>query len=195
MNHIAGSATVELGALIGDGTRIWDLTQVRTDAVVGRDCTIGRNVFIDAGVIIGDRCKIQNNALVYAPATIAHGVFIGPAAVLSNDRNPRAVDIDGEVKSAAGWEAIGVRVDEGASIGAGALVVAGARVGAWALVAAGAVVTRDVPAHALVAGVPARRVGWVGRAGVRLEPDGDRWRCPSTGELFVERDGVIEVVG
>ena len=194
MSQLAASAVVEDGATIGEGTTVWDLSQVRAGARIGPDCTIGRNVFIDTGVTIGARCKIQNNALVYAPAVIGDGVFIGPAAVLSNDRNPRAVRPDGQRKDTSAWEAAGVTVEDGASIGAGAVVVAGSRLGAWCLVGAGAVVAGDVAPFALVVGVPATRIGWVGRAGARLEPDGDMLRCPVTGDRFVERDGLLEVV-
>lgn len=189
---IASSAIVEPGAVVADGTVVWDLSQIRTGAVVGASCTVGRNVFVDAGVVIGERCKIQNNALVFAPARLGNGVFIGPAAVLSNDRNPRAVAPDGSSKTAAEWKAQGVVVDDGASIGAGAVVVAGVSIGAWALVAAGAVVASDVPPQALMAGVPARRIGWVGTAGVRLIDGEGALLCPETGERYVERGDHLE---
>ena len=191
--RIAASAVVEDDVSLGEGTVIWDLSQVRRGAVLGRACTIGRNVFIDTGVRVGDRCKIQNNALVYAPAVVHDGVFIGPGAVLTNDRNPRAVTPELERKDAEGWTANGIVVEEGAALGAGSVVVAGTRVGAWALVAAGAVVVRDVPPHALVAGVPARQIGWVSHEGHRLEPDDDGFRCPSSGARYVLRDGNLEL--
>lgn len=181
--RVAPTATVEPGASIGEGSTVWDLAQVRAGATVGARCTIGRNVFIDAGVVVGQHCKVQNNALVYAPAVIEDGVFIGPAAVLTNDRFPRAVTPNGEPKAPDDWAPSGVHVRSGASIGASATVVAGVTIGAWALVAAGSVVTADVDDFALVAGVPARRIGWVGRHGHRLEPEDDLWRCPVTGEL------------
>jgi acetyltransferase-like isoleucine patch superfamily enzyme len=129
---------------------------------------IGRGAYLGPGVVVGDRCKIQNHALVYEPAVVADGAFIGPAVVFTNDLNPRAVTPEGRLKSAEDWEPVGVVVEEGASIGARAVCVAPVRIGAWAMVAAGAVVTRDVPAHALVAGVPARQVGWVDEAGNRV---------------------------
>jgi acetyltransferase-like isoleucine patch superfamily enzyme len=190
----AKTATVEPGASVGDRTVIWDESHVRAGATIGCDCVIGRNVFVDAGVVVGDRCKIQNNALVYAPARLGHGVFVGPAAILTNDRFPRAVTPDGSLKSADDWDAIGVTVEDGASIGAGAIVVGGVRIAGWALVAAGAVVPTDVPAFALVAGVPARRIRWVGRAGVPLEGDGDVLECPVTGARYRERDGALEEI-
>ena len=188
----APTADIDPSATIGEGTRVWHLAQIREGAAIGRDCVIGRGAYIGAGVRVGDGCKIQNHALVYEPAGLGSGVFVGPAAVLTNDRHPRAVNPDGSLKSAADWEPVGVTIEEGASIGARAVCVAPVRIGAWATVAAGAVVTKDVPAHALVAGVPARRIGWVGRAGEPLVPadpgpDGSaRWRCPVTGTLYQE---------
>jgi UDP-2-acetamido-3-amino-2,3-dideoxy-glucuronate N-acetyltransferase len=147
---------------------------------------------VGPGVILGDNVKLQNYALVYEPARLEDNVFIGPAAVLTNDLYPRSVDVSGKLKRPADWDALGVTVREGASIGARAVVVAGRSIGRWALVAAGAVVTRDVPDFALVAGTPARRIGWVGHAGVRLEPSGDgRWCCPQTGKAYIEQDAVL----
>jgi acetyltransferase-like isoleucine patch superfamily enzyme len=128
---------------------------------------------------MGNNCKIQNYALVYEPASLGDGVFIGPAAVLTNDQFPRAVNPDLTLKSGSDWEAVGVNIDDGASIGARAVCIAPVRIGKWALVAAGAVVTKDVPDFALVAGVPAKRIRWVGRAGVPLEDIGNNlYRCP-----------------
>jgi acetyltransferase-like isoleucine patch superfamily enzyme/TfoX/Sxy family transcriptional regulator of competence genes len=185
----APGADVDPRATLGAGTRVWHLAQVREGAVVGADCVVGRGAYLGPGVRVGDRCKIQNHALVYEPAVLEEGAFVGPAAVLTNDLHPRAVNPDGTLKSADDWHAVGVTVRAGASVGARAVCVAPVVVGRWALVAAGAVVTRDVPDHALVAGVPARRVGWVGRTGEQLVADGPgRWRCPATGDAYVETD-------
>lgn len=180
----AASAQVDQSASVGPGARIWDLAQVRDDAVIGANCIVGRSAYIGSGVRIGDNVKIQNHALVYEPAVLEDGVFIGPAAVLTNDTYPRAVNPDGTLKSAHDWEPTGVTVRYGASVGARAVCVAPVVIGRWATVASGAVVTRDVPDHALVAGVPARRIAWVGRSGRPLVADGEEWVCPSTGERY-----------
>lgn len=190
--RVAPGADVDEGAQVGDGTSIWHLAQVREDATVGENCNIGRGAYVGPGVHLGDNVKLQNYALVYEPARLADGVFVGPAAVLTNDEYPRSVTPDGRLKTGADWHPVGVVVGEGASIGARAVCVAPVTVGRWALVAAGAVVTKDVPDFALVVGVPARRVGWVGRAGVPLAAKGDgRYVCPRTGAGYVERDGVL----
>ncbi len=188
------TADVDERAELGAGTRVWHLAQIRENAQIGRGCIIGRGAYVGPGVVLGDHVKLQNYALVYEPARLEADVFIGPAAVLTNDRYPRSVGVTGQLKRPADWEAEGVVIREGASVGARAVIVAGVEVGRWALVAAGAVVTRDVPDFSLVAGVPARRIGWVGRAGVTLTQEGDsRWRCPETGELFTESGGLLEM--
>lgn len=146
---------------------------------------MGRGAYIGSGVVLGDSCKVQNHALVYEPARLGDGVFVGPAVVLTNDTYPRAVNPDLTPKTADDWEAVGVTVGDGASIGARSVCVAPVTIGAWAMVAAGSVVTRDVPDHALVAGVPARILGWVGRTGRRLTPTGpDTFTCPDTGATY-----------
>jgi acetyltransferase-like isoleucine patch superfamily enzyme len=194
--RVVATADVDERATIGAGSSVWHLAQIREDAVLGKNCVIGRGAYVGAGVRIGDNCKIQNYALVYEPAVLEDGVFVGPAVVLTNDTFPRSVNPDGTLKSGADWEPVGVTLREGCSVGARAVCVAPVTVGRWATVAAGAVVTRDVPDFALVAGVPALRVKWVGRAGVPLEHGGGgRWRCPETGDEFVESDGLLYEVG
>jgi acetyltransferase-like isoleucine patch superfamily enzyme len=146
-------------------------------------------------VVLGDACKVQNYALVYEPAVVGDGVFIGPAVVFTNDEFPRSANLDGTVKSAEDWHAVAVRVDRGASIGARAVCVAPVHIGEYALVAAGAVVTKDVLPFALVVGVPARRIGWVGRAGHRLTAaESDTWTCPETGERYQESAGTLRLL-
>lgn len=190
--RVMASADVDPSAELGDGTSVWHLAQVREGAVLGADCVVGRGAYIGTGVRLGDGCKIQNYALVYEPAVLEAGVFVGPAAVLTNDTYPRAVNPDGTPKSASDWQPVGVTLREGSAIGARAVCVAPVTVGRWATVAAGAVVTSDVPDFALVAGVPARRIRWVGHAGVPLQDEGNgRWRCPRTERTYTERDGTL----
>jgi len=185
--RIAESAQVEDGAVIGADAQIWHRAHIRGGAEIGAGTVIGSGVYVGPGVRMGRNCKVQNLALVYEPAVLEDGVFVGPAVVFTNDLNPRAVNPDLTLKSADDWQAVGVTVREGAAIGARSVCVAPVEIGAWALVAAGSTVVRDVPSFALVAGSPARRIGWVGRVGVRLVEDGDgRWRCPSSGEIYVE---------
>jgi len=185
------SADVAATAQIGRGSSVWHLAQVRENAVLGTQCIIGRGAYIGSGVVLGDNCKVQNYALVYEPAVLEAGVFIGPAVVLTNDTYPRAISADGSIKSAHDWTPVGVTIRTGAAIGARAVCVAPVEIGRWATVAAGAVVTKDVPAFALMAGVPARRIGWVGKSGLRLVESESFWVCPQTGEKYSEIDGVL----
>lgn len=189
MSYIAPSADVAEQAILGEGTKVWHLAQVREDAVLGENCIVGRGAYVGTGVQIGDNTKIQNYALVYEPAILGHGVFIGPAVVLTNDTYPRAVSPDGSLKSAHDWTPVGVTIEDGASIGARAVCVAPLRIGRWSTIAAGSVVTKDVPAFSLMAGVPARRLGWVGKAGFPLKEADGFWVCPETGAKYIE-DGI-----
>lgn len=189
--RILDSADVDPRAVIGDGSSVWHLAQVREGAVLGSNVVVGRGAYVGTGVNVGDNCKIQNYALVYEPAVLEAGVFIGPAVVLTNDHFPRAVNPDGSPKSAQDWEPVGVTIREGAAIGARSVCVAPVTIGRWSLVAAGAVVTKDVPNFAIVAGVPARRVGWVGREGVPLQAvvgSPNTFVCPKSGARFEQTD-------
>ena len=187
--RIHATADVASSARIGDGCAIWHYAQVREDSVLGQNVTVGRGAYIGNGVTVGDNCKIQNYALVYEPAVLEAGVFIGPGVILTNDEYPRAVNPDGSQKSGSDWEATGVTIREGASIGAGSVCIAPVEIGSWALVAAGSTVTKDVPAFALVAGVPAKRIRWVGKAGVPLIDEGaGKFSCPKTGARYLQRD-------
>lgn len=179
-------AIVAADVLLSSDVTVWQGTSIREGARVGSGTSIGQYAYVGPGVTIGTNCKIQNGAYLYEPCSIADAVFVGPRVVFTNDRVPRAVKPDGQPKSALDWEPVGVLVKHGASIGAGAVCVAPIVVGEWAMVAAGAVVTHDVPDFALVAGVPARRIGWVGPAGVPLVKIGDYWRCEKTGSIFDE---------
>jgi acetyltransferase-like isoleucine patch superfamily enzyme len=185
------TAEVSPEARIGPGTRIWHHAQVREGAVIGAECILAKGVYVDRDVRIGDRVKVQNYASLYHGTTVEDGAFIGPYACLTNDRFPRAVTPEGKLKGDADWEVGEVRIGQGASVGAGAVVLPGVEVGPWAMVGAGSVVTRSVPAHALVVGNPAHLVGLVCRCGRRVEPgfptSDAPWvalECPACGETF-----------
>lgn len=150
------TAVVEEASQIGQRSQVWHHAHVRTGAIVGDDCVIGKNVFIDAGVRMGRGCKIQNNVSLYKGVELEDEVFVGPSAVFTNDRVPRA---------SSDWEISSTVVRRGASIGANSTLVAGCEIGEWALVAAGAVVVKAVRPHQMVAGNPARPIGWLCRCG------------------------------
>ena len=171
---------------IGEGTKIWGNSQIRNNVVIGENCIVGRNVNIGPEVSIGDNCKIQNACEINGPSEISDGVFIGPGVIFTNDHNPRAIDEAGNLKSTDDWEATSVVIGHGASIGAGAILVSPVTVGNWAMVGAGSVVTSNVPDFALVIGVPAKQIGWVGKAGVRLVLVNDIYKCPATNEDYKE---------
>jgi predicted dehydrogenase/acetyltransferase-like isoleucine patch superfamily enzyme len=170
------SAYVDDGCIIKPGTQVWHFSHVLSGSRIGYDCVLGQNVMVGPDVTVGDGCKIQNNVSLYEGVTLGDGVFCGPSAVFTNVRNPRS-EIDRRS------EFLPTNVGDGATIGANATIVCGHAVGAYSFIAAGAVVTQDVPPHALMAGVPARRVGWVSHAGEKLGPD---LSCPRTGRRYVE---------
>ncbi len=170
------TAIVDDGASIGDGTRIWHWSHVSEGAVIGRNCSLGQNVYVGNAVTIGDTVKIQNNVSIYDGVVIEDEVFCGPSCVFTNVINPRAaIARKNEYKQ--------TRVRRGASIGANATIVCGHELGEYCFIGAGAVVTADVPAFALMLGVPARREGWMSRAGARLGPD---LMCPLDGSRYRE---------
>ena len=171
---------------IGEGTTIWDFTTIRERVNIGINCSLGINVYIGPDVTIGNNCKIQNGAQVFDPAKIDSAVFIGPGAILTNDRFPRAVNFDQTIKKNTDWVKSVIVVDYGATICAGAIIVAPVKIGKWAFVAAGAVVTKDVKPNSLVAGIPAIQIGWVGTSGARLiEKNKGEFECPVTGEKYL----------
>src|SRR5215475_7698604 len=167
------TAVIDRPAAIGAGTRIWHFSHVMAGAAIGAGCTLGQNVFVGARAVIGDRCRIQNNVSVYDGVVLGNDVFVGPSAVFTNVSNPRAF-----VARKAEYQR--TDVETGATIGANATIVCGHRLGAFCLVAAGAVVTSDVAPYALVAGVPARQIGWICRCGVTLpRTRGRQLTCPA----------------
>lgn len=193
--HIDMTAQVASPELLGEGVRIWRHATLREGVRVGARSVIGQAVYVGMGVQIGQNCKIQNNALVYEPARLEAGVFLGPSAVLTNDLVPRSVNSDGDLKTADDWESVGVLVGEGASIGAGAVCVAPVIIGPWAMVGAGSVVTADVPSHAMVVGVPARQKGWVGKSGTALVEEGELWGSASDPFVYRIVGGQMTSVG
>lgn len=177
------SAYVDQPSRIGAGTKIWHFAHILRDCDIGEGCSIGQNVMIGPAVKVGNRCKIQNNVALYNGVELEDGVFCGPSCVFTNVNNPRA-EIERKNEFAR------TLVKRGASIGANATIVCGHDLGEYCFIAAGAVVTRHVPAFALMAGVPAVRIGWVSRAGRRLGPG---LVCPDTGERYRETaDGLLE---
>lgn len=174
LDNVHPTAIVEDGAHIGAGTSVWHHAHVRRGASVGAGCNLGKNVYIDAGAVVGDRVKLQNNVSVYNGVSLGDDVFVGPSAVFTNDRVPRA---------SGDWAPAPTLVGRGASIGANATLVAGIEIGEWAMVGAGAVVVGSVAPHEVVVGNPARRIGWVCRCGaVRArEGEGARVDCQACG--------------
>jgi UDP-2-acetamido-3-amino-2,3-dideoxy-glucuronate N-acetyltransferase len=179
---IHASSYVDERVAIGPGTRIWHYVHVLSDTVIGRDCVLGQNVMAGPRVVIGDGCRIQNNVALYDGVVIEDDVFCGPSCVFTNVNNPRAfVSRKDEFRKTL--------VRKGASIGANATIVCGHMLGRYCFIAAGAVVTRDVPDFAMMAGVPARRIGWMSREGEKLGPD---LVCPRTGERYeLTADGLL----
>jgi acetyltransferase-like isoleucine patch superfamily enzyme len=177
MIRIHPTAEVSPQAEIGEGTSIWHQAQVRERTRIGRNCILGKGVYVDFDVTIGDNCKLQNGVYVYHPATLEDGVFLGPGVIVTNDKYPRAVNPDGTLKADADWEVGPVTICQGAAVGAGAVILPDVTVGAWAMVGSGAVVTKDVPDHGLVAGNPARLIGHVCRCGRRLSQQKTGWYC------------------
>jgi acetyltransferase-like isoleucine patch superfamily enzyme len=186
MSFVHESAVVHPSVVVPKGATIWALAHVREGVVLGENCVIGRNVYIGPGVEIGKNCKIQNDSQIYEPAKLGDGVFVGPGVILTNDKNPRAINPDGSQKSSWDWRAVGVTVLEGASLGAGVICVAPLTVGRWSMVAAGSVVTQSLKPFGLYVGSPSRFVGWVGRAGFILSTNDQKvFTCPKTGEEYV----------
>jgi len=173
------SAYVDEGAKVGQGTRIWHFCHVMAGAEIGEGCTLGQNVFVAKGVRIGNGVKIQNNVSVYEGVTLEDEVFVGPSAVFTNVRTPRA-----SFPRNRSEDFLPTVVKRGATIGANATIVCGVTLGEWCFVAAGAVVTKDVPPYALVAGVPARRLGWVCECGERLVFAGEEATCGACGRRY-----------
>jgi len=183
--RIHPTAEVHPSVEIGAGTSIWNQCQVRENAVIGANCILGKDSYVDFGVRLGDNVKIQNGALVYHGTTLESGVFVGPGAIFTNDKLPRAINPDGSLKSDDDWVVGEITVRYGASIGAGAVILPGVTVGRFALVGAGAVVTKNVPDHGLVLGNPARLAGYACKCATKLvEKESGVYECPNCGERY-----------
>ena len=184
------SAVVDEGATLGEGTKVWHFCHVMPGAVVGRRCSFGQNCFVGNRVRLGDNVRVQNNVSLYDGVTLEDDVFVGPSAVFTNVVNPRsAFPRKDEYRDTL--------VRRGATLGANCTIVCGIEIGEHAFVAAGAVVNRSVPAHALIAGVPGRQIGWMSQFGERiplpLQGSGE-WTCPQTGTVYHLRDGRMTAV-
>lgn len=179
------TAVVDQPCEIGEGTKIWHFSHIMKDCRIGKSCNIGQNVVVSPDVILGNNVKVQNNVSIYTGVTCEDDVFLGPSMVFTNVVNPRsAVVRRGQYTR--------TRVGKGASIGANATIVCGHDIGAYAFIGAGAVVTKEVPAYALVVGNPARQLGWMSEYGHRLEFDKNGWAvCPESKEQYQLQDGKV----
>lgn len=181
------SAIVDEGAQIGEGSRVWHFVHVCSGAKIGKGVSLGQNVFVGNRVEIGDRCKIQNNVSVYDNVILEEGVFCGPSMVFTNVYNPRSlIERKDEYRD--------TRVKKGATLGANCTIVCGVTIGEFAFVGAGAVVNKDVPAYALMVGVPARQIGWMSEHGEQLPlplQGESEATCTHTGARYVLRNGCL----
>lgn len=182
--YIDPTATIAGDVSIGAGTRVWLQVQIREGSRIGRQCNLGKNVYVGVGVIVGDRCKIENNASLFDGVRLEDGVFVGPNVVFANDRLPRAINPDGTLKNAEDWEIGRSLAQRGASVGAGAVILPGRTLGAFAMIGAGTVVTADVPSFAVMVGNPGRVVGYTCVCGRRRTP---RFDADDRGEQTCDR--------
>lgn len=181
---IHSSAIVDEGAQIGDGSRVWHFAHVCAGSKIGDGVSLGQNVFVGNRVIIGDRCKVQNNVSVYDNVTLEEGVFCGPSMVFTNVYNPRSlIERKDEYRDTL--------VKKGATLGANCTVVCGVTIGEYAFVGAGAVINKDVPAYALMVGVPARQIGWMSEFGEQLNLQEGCAVCSQTGSIYTLVDGYL----
>lgn len=180
------TAIIDKGATIGEGTKIWHFAHVFGKAVIGQNCSFGQNTMVSDEVVVGNNVKVQNNVAIYTGTVIEDDVFLGPSCVLTNVTNPRS-----QVVRRSLYEETLIR--RGATIGANATIVCGITLGRYSFIAAGAVVAKDVPDYALVAGVPARQIGWMSRHGHKLEnPNAEGvFICPESGLRYSENDGKL----
>ena len=185
--QIHPSAIVDAGAQIGTGSRVWHFVHVCAGAKIGQDVSLGQNVFVGNKVVIGDRCKVQNNVSIYDNVTLEEGVFCGPSMVFTNVYNPRSlIERKNEYRSTL--------VKKGATLGANCTVICGVTISEYAFVGAGALINKDVPAYALMVGVPAKQIGWMSEFGEQLDLplNGDgQAACQHTGAVYTLKNGIV----
>lgn len=182
------TAVIDEGCNIGKGTKVWHFSHIMPGSMIGEGCNIGQNVVISPGVVLGNNVKVQNNVSVYTGVTCEDDVFLGPSCVFTNVTNPRSA-VNRRDQYAR------THVGKGATIGANATIVCGHNIGAYAFIGAGAVVTKDVPAYALLTGNPARQTGWMSEYGHRLAFDAaGRATCPESGQVYALKDGKVSMI-
>lgn len=196
--RIHPTAEVAEDAVIGDGTSIWHHCQIRPRAHIGQNCILGKGVYVDADVSIGNNVKIQNYSSVYHGVTLEDGVFVGPHVCFTNDMRPRAINPDGTLKAATDWEVSKTLIKRGAALGANSTIRCGVTIGEWAMVGSGSVVTRDVPAYGLVYGNPARLHGFVCPCGTQLDYKEEKvdvvvMTCPDCGQQIEIKKSIWEM--
>ncbi len=192
----APTSIIEDKVNLAAGVKVWNFSHIRSGVQIGSNTIIGDYVYIGPDVEVGGNCKIQNSAQIYESAKIEDGVFVGPGVILTNDKNPRAIKSDKSQKSKSDWKPVSVEIKQGASIGAGAICIGPVQIGQWAMIGAGSVVVDDVLNHALVAGVPAKQIGWVGKDGVKLvEQTSTTFKCPISEKIYnLEGTNLVELI-
>lgn len=189
MNYfVHPTSVIDEGAVIGEGTRIWHFSHIMPGAIIGKNCNLGQNVMVGSKVILGNAVRVQNNVSIYEGVICEDDVFLGPGAVLTNVINPRsAISRKAEFKTTL--------IKKGATIGANATIVCGNTIGEYAFIGAGAVVTKDVPAYALIIGNPGRQTGWMSEYGQKLQFDaGNKAVCSESGDVYVLENNAVRKI-
>lgn len=193
-NFIDNTAIIGNNVKFGFNIKIWDYSKIRNNVSIGNNVIIGSHTYIDESVSIGSNVKIQNYVSVYRGSNIGDGVFLGPGVIITNDRYPRAINIDGTLKNNNDWVCSGSDILYGASIGAHSVILPGLKIGKWATIGANSTIVMDIPDFALVVGSPCKQIGWVGRYGYKLiSCKNNIWLCPNTKEKYIESYGTLSI--